>query len=223
MTILFVLLTFIVIMAINYYTRRDRPQPAVEAPIFKAVKPRVVRDLGFEIPVGYAFHPGHTWVADEGRQNARIGIDKFAANLLGKVDQVEVTGLNRWVRQGQKVLTAITPEGVSVDMVAPVEGVVIAINPELLRTPDIATRDPFNDGWVCMIKSPDLDTNKKNLISGSFVAPWMQNSVSTVNGLASAKLGATAQDGGVPVPGLLGKLDADTQKAVIREVFLTER
>ena len=42
---------------------------------------------------------------DEGRQNARVGIDAFAANLFGKIDSIEVADLNRWVRQGQKLCT----------------------------------------------------------------------------------------------------------------------
>jgi glycine cleavage system H lipoate-binding protein len=220
MTILFVLLTFLIIMTITYYTRRDIRPAQEEAPIITApAMPRIVRDAGFAVPEGYTFHPGHTWVIDEGRQNARIGIDAFAANLLGKVEKLDVAALNRWVRQGQKIATA-TAGGATVDLVAPVEGVVIAVNPDAIHDPGVVTKDPYKDGWMCVIKSPDLKTNLKNLISGSFVAPWMQNSVQAVAGIAA--IGATA-DGGLPIEGMLPKLSPDKQKAVIREIFLTEQ
>jgi hypothetical protein len=34
-------------------------------------------------------------VNDEGRQNARIGIDAFAGNLFGKIDSIDIADLNR--------------------------------------------------------------------------------------------------------------------------------
>jgi len=220
MTILFVLLTFLVVMSITYYTRRGQ-QPAAEQMVFaNAVSPRMARDFGFEIPQGYNFHPGHTWVQDEGRQNARVGLDSFAANLVGKIDRIEVTGLNRWVRQGQKVWS-ITRDGTTFDMVSPVEGVVIAVNPEVQKDPNLAVKDPYKDGWVCVVKSPDLKTNINNLMRGSFVGPWMQNTIRSVGAMTAQMAGATAQDGGVPVPGLLAQVDSSLQRAMIKEFFLT--
>ena len=222
MTILFVLLTFLVIISITYFTKYG-PQPGVtvQPPLFaNPPAPRVMRDFGFEIPKGYCFHPGHTWVLDEGRQNARVGMDSFAANLLGKIDRLEVAGLNRWVRQGQK-LWSVTRDGLTVDMLSPVEGVVIAVNPEVQRDPKLVTKDPYQDGWVCVVKSPDIGTNVNNLLRGQFVGPWMQNTLRRVGAMTAQMTGATAQDGGVPIAGLLAQVEPALQKAMIREFFLT--
>ena len=220
MTILFVLLTFLVVMAITYYTRRGQ-QPATEQVVFaNAVSPRMMRDYGFEIPRGYNFHPGHTWVVDEGRQNARIGLDSFTANLVGKIDRIEVTGLNRWIRQGQ-IVWSITRDGITFDMVSPVEGVVIAVNPEVQKDPNLAIKDPYKDGWICVIKSPDLGFNVNNLVRGSLVGPWMQNTVRSVAAMTAQMAGAMAQDGGLPVPGLLAQVDSILRRVMIKEFFLT--
>ena len=125
MSILFVLLTFLVVITVTYFLRRDQPAVGVQAQAFPRVAaPVMAKEQGFDVPRGYCFHPGHTWVLDEGRQNARIGLDTFGANLIGKIDRVEVVGLNRWVRQGQKLCT-ITQDGTSVDLLSPVEGVII--------------------------------------------------------------------------------------------------
>ncbi|HYG99781.1 MAG TPA: glycine cleavage system protein H [Terriglobales bacterium] len=222
MTILFVLLTFLVIMSITYYTRQGhapevRPQPLAYA---SPATPRLSRDYGFEVPQGYCFHPGHTWVLDEGRQNARIGMDSFAANLLGKVERVEVAGLNRWVRQGQKVWSA-TIDGATVDMVSPVEGVIIAVNSDVLRDPSLLNKDPYKDGWIAVIKSPDLSTNVNNLVRGTFVGPWMQNSLRRVTAMTAQAAGATAQDGGVPISGLLTHVEPGVRQQLVKEFFLT--
>lgn len=223
MTILFVLLTFLVIMAITYYTRGHQPQSAVTrqpAMFANPPAPKVTRDQGFEVPQGYCFHPGHTWVLDEGRQNARIGMDAFAANLFGKVDRVEVAGLNRWVRQGQKVWS-VTRDGVTVDMVSPVEGVVISVNSDVLRDPSLLNKDPYKDGWIAVIKSPDLSINVNNLVRGTLVPVWMQNSLRRIGSFTAQMAGATAQDGGLPIEGLLAHVEPGLRTQIVKEFFLT--
>jgi glycine cleavage system H lipoate-binding protein len=219
MTILFVLLTFMVIMAITYYTKRDQPAVAERMAMFApATAPQMARDFGFEIPKGYCFHPGHTWVLDEGRQNARVGMDGFAANLIGKIDRIEVAGLNRWVRQGQKVWS-VTSQGMTIDMVSPIEGVVIAVNPEIQRDPNLIAKDPYKEGWVCVVKSPDMAINLNNLLRGNFIGPWMQNTLRRLTTMLPQM--ATAQDGGLPVAGLLGQVDSAVQRSMIKEFFLS--
>jgi glycine cleavage system H lipoate-binding protein len=220
MTILFVLLTFLVIMSITYYTRRGQPAAPKQLVFANAAAPRMVRDYGFDIPKGYCFHPGHTWVLDEGRQNARVGLDSFAANLIGRIDRIEVAALNRWVRQGQKIWS-VTRDGLTIDMVSPVEGVVVAVNQEVQKDPSLLIKDPYKDGWVCVVKSPDIATNTNNLLRGSFVGPWIQNTVRRVSAMLPPMVGATAQDGGIPIAGILAQVDSNTQRAMIREFFLT--
>ena len=218
MSILFVLLTFLLIITITYFRRRSEVV-ATQTVQAKAQAPQLTRELGFDIPKGFAFHPGHAWVLDEGRQNARVGLDAFASNLLGKIDRIEVTGINRWVRQGQKLAT-ITSGDTSIDLLSPIEGVVTSLNYDAIENPDVITKDPYQTGWICAVKSPDMATNVKNLIQGALVAPWMQNSVTRVAGMTQQISPALAQDGGVPIKGLLSKLEPGIRRKLIQEFFL---
>lgn len=221
MSILFVLLTFLVVITVTYFLRRDQPALAVQAQAFPGVKPPLMtKEQGFDVPRGYCFHPGHMWVLDEGRQNARIGLDSFGANLVGKIDRVEVVGLNRWVRQGQKICT-ITRDGVSADLLSPVEGVIISVNNEVLKDPGLLTKDPYKNGWICVVKSPEIATNLNNLLQGQLVAPWMQNSVRQLSALTAKLAPAAAADGGLPVAGILAHLEPGVQRTMIHEFFLT--
>jgi len=221
MSILFVLLTFLLIMSITYFLRREQPAAAVQPRIYpQPPAPELVRDRGFEVPKGYCFHPGHTWVLDEGRQNARIGLDSFGAALLGKIDRVEVVGLNRWVRQGQKICT-ISRDGMSVELLSPIEGVVVSVNQDVLNDPSLVLKDSYNAGWICVVKAPEINLNLNNLLQGSLVGSWMQNSVLRLSAMTS-KLGpAAAADGGLPLSGVLAQLEPGVQRAMIREFFLT--
>lgn len=222
MSILFTLVTFLLFITISYlrHSRADEAARAPQLSIAGVRLPEMIRELGFEIPKGYAFQPGHTWMVAEGDQNARVGIDSFAGTLLGKVDAVDAGSLNRWVRQGQKLMT-LSQNGHTVQMLSPVEGVVTAVNPKVLEDPGLITRDPYGEGWVVKVNSPDLDTNVKNLIRGTMVRPWMAHTLARFRELTQPLVGAVAQDGGMPVPGLLLQVDRGLQRALVREFFLT--
>jgi glycine cleavage system H protein len=218
MSILFVLLMFLLILSISYFrTRNEVPaKPAVWA---GPPAPRIEREYGFSIPQGYSFHPGHTWALSEGNENIRVGMDSFAANLLGDAEHVDVIGPNRWIRQGQKFATVKIGD-LAVDLISPVEGVITAVNRDLATDPTIATRDPYKDGWVAMVKSPDFATNQKNLVQGTMVAPWMQNSVTRLNALTAMQAPNLAQDGGMPLRGLVSRVGADVRATLLKEFFL---
>ena len=120
MSILFVLLMFLLIISVRYLIE-PKAQPALEPEIVARPQPlRMKSEYGFEIPQGYCFHLGHTWVMKEGSDDARVGVDKFVTNLMGEIDHIDVRGANRWVRQGQKIIT-VSSEGTSIDLVSPVE------------------------------------------------------------------------------------------------------
>lgn len=221
MSILFVLLTFLLILTVMYFRRPQEAANALQvAPAKKIASPLMLKQAGFEVPQDYCFHPGHTWVVDEGRQNARVGIDAFASNLFGKIDSVDVADLNRWVRQGQPLVT-ITREGRSVDLLSPVEGVLTSVNHEVLKNPNLVVDDPYHNGWLCVIKAPEMMTNVKNLLQGPIVLPWMQNSLARLGAMVQQLTPALAQDGGLPVKGLLFQVDAGTQQQLTKEFFLT--
>lgn len=220
MAILLTLLTFLLFISLSYF-RSQRAEAAARPQLWPLPRaPEMQREQGFEIPKGYCFHPGHTWVLDEGRQNARVGLDSFAANLLGKIDRVEVAGLNRWVRQGQRLWT-LASDGLSVEMVSPVEGIVVAANPAVLEDPGLIARDPYGNGWILVLKSPDLATNLGNLLPTPFVRSWMQSTLDRLRTLTTQFAPALAQDGGVPVSGLLRRLEPGLQRRVAKEFFLT--
>ena len=219
MTILFVLLTFLVVISVRYFIE-PQSQPALETEVVvKPQRPRVKREYGFEIPQDYCFHPGHTWATKESATNARVGVDKFDAHLMGEIDHIEVRGTDHWVRQGQKLIT-LTANGASVDLLSPVEGVVMAVNDDVLRDPSLITNDPYESGWIAMVKSPDLKVNQRNLIQGPMVASWMQDNTARLNAMLSPSP-ALAQDGGGPVSGLLPQLTPELRKEVVQEFFLS--
>ena len=220
MSILFVLLMFLLVISVRSFVE-PKSLPALEPEnMAKPQPPLVKREYGFEIPQGYCFHLGHTWVMKEDADDARVGVDQFVTNLLGKIDHIDVCGANRWVRQGQKLIS-LTCHGTTVDLVSPVEGVVMAINNDALNEPSLVASDPYQNGWIAVVRAPDLKMNERNLIQGSMVAPWMQNNLTRLNSMLSGPSPALAQDGGGPVSGLLTRLTPELRERVVKEFLLS--
>jgi hypothetical protein len=109
----------------------------------------------------------------------------------------------------------------AVELLSPVEGVVTAVNNEVLENPELISSDPYKNGWIAIVKSPDLAVNQKNLVQGSMVAPWLQQNIARLNGMLAQLSPAMAQDGGLPVKGLLGKVTPELREKLVDEFFLS--
>jgi glycine cleavage system H protein len=220
MTVLLVLVTFIVFLTIDYFLSRKRAAvPAAEAGVeMPQLRPAVV--AGFALPENLRYHPGHTWALAEGTEKVRMGMDDFAARLVGKIARLELPKRGQWVRQGQKLAT-VTRDGVTAELVAPVEGMVTDVNDAVLANPEMARRDPYGEGWLVAVHSPDSKLNFRNLLGGNVARRWMQEAVERLTARMPALAGAVAQDGGLAMDDLAAHLpDADWQE-LAREFLLS--
>ena len=105
MVAVLVLASFIIFVGVDYYLYYRRPQPILAKAAPEAAK-EVPAPLplvgGFELPANFAYHPGHAWALRESPKLVRVGLDDFAARLLGGIEQVELPARGRWLRQGEK-------------------------------------------------------------------------------------------------------------------------
>lgn len=188
MTVLLVLFFFALFLLIDYLKTRGKvsaPMAAYQPPRLPLV-PALVN--GFRLPPNLFYHLGHTWALSESPALVRVGMDDFAAKMIGKIDSIMLPNRNTWVRQGMKLAT-ITRDGRSVDLVSPVEGTVTDVNPDAIRNPEAARKDPYNTGWLVTINSPDQKINLRNILNGNAARWWMEDAVNRLHP-------ALAQDGG---------------------------
>ena len=105
MVAVLVLASFIVFVGVDYYLYYRRPQPVLAKAALEAAKevPFPLQLVGgFELRANFAYHPGHAWALRESPKLVRVGLDDFAARLLGEIDAVELPARGRWLRQGEK-------------------------------------------------------------------------------------------------------------------------
>ena len=110
---------------------------------------------GYELPEALHYHRGHTWARIVGKDTVAIGIDDFSRRLVGKANGVELPIVGAYVRQGGRGAT-IESDGRAADVIAPVDGEVVAVNPDLEDQPNLVTDDPYGRGWLLKIRSTNL-------------------------------------------------------------------
>jgi glycine cleavage system H protein len=217
MTILLVLLTFVTLIAIDYFTGPKAILPTQEKEVRPAA-PRPSLVNGFALPATLKYHPGHTWVMPESSDMVRCGIDDLAAKLIGKTESVQLPQRGQWVRQGQK-LASFVRNGVAVDVVSPIEGTVTDINEAAVKSPELITKDSYGDGWLVSVQAPDAKTNFRNLLSGEMARSWMTEAANRL-ALRLNMNPATMQDGGVAAENLGAELKAEVFAEAAKEFFL---
>ena len=222
MTVILVLLTFVTFLLIDHFHSRKQVvvQPALQVAGRKGTA-RVAPSLvgGFQVPEKLRYHPGHTWALSESPSLVRVGMDDFASKLAGKVERISLPQRGQWIRQGQKVCT-IHRDGAAVDMVSPIEGSVADINEAIVRNPELANKDPYGEGWLITVQSPDAKTNFRNLLSGALARWWTEESASRLQ-RKMPMLGALAQDGGVAMDNVTAHIPDQDWAALAKEFFLS--
>ena len=226
MTVLLVLATFAIFLTIDYFYSKARHPVLQVAPALSraqavgvpTTRPNLIG--GFSVPDNLRYHPGHTWALSESPNLVRIGMDDFATKLTGKAEQVNLPQRGQWIRQGQKVWS-IVRNGVKVDMVSPIEGSVSDINEAVVSDPSLIGKDPYGEGWMVTVQSPDAKTNLRNLLGGALARWWTEESSLRLQRVMPNALGALAQDGGVALDDLASTLPNELWAKVAREFFLT--
>jgi len=222
MVAILVLATFVCFVIVDYFLQTRRPQPLKVAAA--SAEPEDVSFpinivSGFKLPAGLSYHSGHAWAAKESRNVVRIGMDDFAVRLLGKVDQLDLPARGRWLRQGEKGWT-LARGGHRFEMLSPIEGEVVDVNPEVLNDPSVIHKDPYGVGWLVAVNSPAADSNLKNLLRGRLAQRWMEESVATLHTYLSPSTGVHLQDGGHAISDLLSVFPEERWERLVHELFL---
>jgi len=189
----------------------------LEAVHVPKLRPAVVG--GFELRGKLHYHPGHTWALAESPTMVRVGLDDFAARLIGKIEEIILPKRGQWIRQGQKIVTVLR-DGSKAELVSPIEGEVTGVNEAVFADKALPGRDPYGGGWLLTVQAPDAKTSFRNLLSGTLARRWMEEAASRLRVRMPAPAGAVAQDGGLAVDDLVGHLPDQAWGAVVREFFL---
>lgn len=221
MTVILVLVTFLAFIVLDYALNRRKAVVAVpvERPHAAPAAKGAVME-GFLVPEHLSYHPGHSWLVRERKNVVRVGVDEFAAALVGRVERIELPKPGQWLRQGQKSI-GFYRNGEKSEMVSPTEGEVLAVNPEVLANPALLRQDPYGAAWLLTLNVPDEESTGRNLIPKGLIGEWMRDAVERLYSRQPALAGAVAADGGRPAEDLLSHLPHANWREITEEFFLT--
>ncbi len=100
------------------------------------------------------FTKEHEWLRVEG-DLVVVGITEHAATALGDVVFVELPETETQVAEGDEICVIESVKAAS-DILAPVDGEIVAVNEKLVDAPSLVNEDPLGAGWFFKMKVDDL-------------------------------------------------------------------
>ena len=114
----------------------------------------------------------HIWFKEVDDGNVKLGMTTVATAMAGELVAFTPKKVGRSVKQGRSCATIESGKWVGPAKSA-AAGEVVAVNDALVADPKIANADPYEQGWMVILKPEDWDNVKATLTIGSQVeAPY---------------------------------------------------
>jgi glycine cleavage system H protein len=101
-------------------------------------------------PEELLYHAEHDWARIEGDE-AVLGITWYAADALGELVHYEPPDESSTVAKDQSYGEVESVKAVS-DLISPLSGEVLEVNPKVVDAPETVNEDPYGDGWLVRIR-----------------------------------------------------------------------
>ncbi|MDQ7049876.1 MAG: glycine cleavage system protein GcvH [Enterobacterales bacterium] len=99
------------------------------------------------VPSDLKYISSHEWIREEDDGSVTIGITDHAQELLGDVVFIELPDIDSEVALEDEIAVVESVKAAS-DIYAPLSGTIIAVNEDLVDTPEIVNSSPYDDGWM---------------------------------------------------------------------------
>ena len=162
---------------------------------------------GFDVPMDYFFHNGHTWARVESGGYIRIRLDDFSLKLLGKADALDLPLMGKELDK-DNVGWGLRRKDNHADVLSPVDGVIVEVNSKVRENPELANREPYGDGWLFLVRTPNIKKSVKKLMADTESLNWINSEVNQLEGMIEEVAGPLAADGGYLQNDIYGNLKA---------------
>lgn len=110
-----------------------------------------MKEIGeFNLPDNVRYAETHEWAKREG-DVVRVGISDYAQEQLGALTFVELPNLGDVFRRGEQFGVVESTKAVS-EVFMPVGGEILAVNADLVESPELINSDPYGGGWIIEVK-----------------------------------------------------------------------
>ena len=117
-------------------------------------------------PDNVLYSKTHEWLRLEGDE-AYVGITDFAQSELGDIVFLEIETVGETLAKDEVFGTIEAVKTVS-DLLMPVGGTVLEVNPTLEDNPALVNTDPYGEGWLVKIQVTDVNETKGLLTADQY-------------------------------------------------------
>jgi glycine cleavage system H protein len=101
-------------------------------------------------PDDLRYHREHDWARIDG-DTATLGITWYAQDALGEIVHYEAPSEGASVARDESYGEVESVKAVS-DLVSPLSGEVVEVNPKVVEEPETINDDPYGDGWLVRVR-----------------------------------------------------------------------
>ena len=99
------------------------------------------------------FSEDHLWVRVDG-DRAQIGLSDNGQKLLGEIIAAELPEVGERIERGVQFGELESTRTVQ-ELIAPLSGLVSAVNSDIESSPALVNEDPYQDGWLVEVEVSD--------------------------------------------------------------------
>jgi glycine cleavage system H protein len=111
----------------------------------------------------------HIWFREMGDGTVRLGMTTVATAMAGQLVAFTPKKAGRSVEAGKSCATVESGKWVGPAKSA-AAGEIVAVNQEMVERPSLANEDPYEAGWLVVIKPTDWAAARAGLVPGAQVA-----------------------------------------------------
>jgi glycine cleavage system H protein len=133
----------------------------------------MVKVEAYEVPEGLFYSENFEWIKIEG-DKVRMGVTDYAQKSLREIVYAELPDVGAEVKQGEPYGTVESVKAVS-DLIAAVSGAIEEVNEEVKSKPELLNEDPYEKGWLVLLKPTNLQAELANLMDFEKAVEWHKN------------------------------------------------
>ena len=107
------------------------------------------------IPQELRYTKEHEWARLEG-DVVYVGITDYAQGELGEIVFLDVDTEGDCL-ESEEVFCSIEAVKTVSDLMLPIEGEILELNPELEESPELVNSDPYGKGWIVKVKPANVE------------------------------------------------------------------
>jgi glycine cleavage system H lipoate-binding protein len=166
-------------------------------------QPKTEEVFGFKVPLNSYLHRGHTWAQLENGGRVRIGLDDFSQKVLGPAEEMKLPEMGQAFQRDTTALF-LSRQSNKAAVLAPLDGIVEAVNPRVRQNPNLAHDDPYGEGWLFVITPTNLRPDLENMLYGQRNVAWIDNESHKLLGMLESTAGITLPSGGTIIDDVYG-------------------